>query len=261
MPSTLARLRQPKVLALVVSAVVNGSLLGALTIASMWRLDKLPVAAEHGTLGVLAAAAAPGAPARSGLARSQRRVVREPVQPTPRSTSAPAADTASTVSVARVGDGPGAGDGPGTGDGDGAGPDVGGGPCLVAAGCVEPPPLAPIPTLAVPVVEVPIAAPAIIAPTALSALRLAGDTNVQPDGADLTAMQRAGASRVTGNFRVCIDPAGRVDRVAAVRSTGYAGYDARLLGAMRAWRYRPYQIDGAAVAACSMVTFVFAPSR
>lgn len=254
----LARLRQPKVLALAISAVVNGGLLGTLAVSSMWRLDKLPVAADHGTLGIMAAAAPAGAPASSGVARTTRRIVREPVQPVPRSATTP--DPASTaLSIARIGegDGPGGGDG-GNGEGESGGE---GEPCLVAGGCITPPSLPPVPTFEPPAIEIPPLETKVIAPTVLSALRIAGDVNVQPDGADLTAMQRAGSARVTGNFRVCIDTAGRVDRVATVRSTGYAGYDARLLSTMRAWRYRPYAVDGGAVAACSMVTFVFAPTR
>ena len=116
--------------------------------------------------------------------------MREPVQPTPRTVTTPeAASTA--LSIARIGEGEGFGGGSGAGNGEGEGEGEGE-PCLVAGGCITPPSLPPVPTFEPPVVEVP-AAPKVIAPTVLSALRVAGDVDVQPNGADLTALARAAA--------------------------------------------------------------------
>ena len=45
--------------------------------------------------------------------------------------------------------------------------------------------------------------------------------------------------------------------VSVASSTRYEAYDARLVTAARAWRYRPYTVNGTPMPVCGMVTFVY----
>ncbi|MEZ4366663.1 MAG: hypothetical protein R2939_10305 [Kofleriaceae bacterium] len=248
----------PRSLLLVVSFSAHVALFGGLTVAGMWRIDKLALPSGGGAvLGLAPARAAGGGAAIPAAVRPVARVVRDVVQPTER----PARPEPTTTTSATVGDGTGTGtgEGEGTGEGDGAGEgDDGGGGCVPGLGCDDGAAPLPQPVIAPPATPPP---PAVIPPSLISALRISGDTHIVPDGADLTALARTGTGKATGLVRLCLDPRGAVADVALVRSTGLPGYDARLLAGVRTWRYRPYVLDGAAVPACSTVSFVFALKR
>jgi hypothetical protein len=252
------------------SLVVAGSLLAhagviaALVVADLYRVEKLPIQASAPPMAFISGAggARAGAAASSGLTRPERRLVRDVVQPIHERRHDAHAAAEVTVSVAAPGDVPGGGgDGGGETGGDGGG-GAGDGPggdglCLDPGGCK----LAPLPRLEPPqlAIEVPPPTPKVVPIAVLSALRVAGDPQIQPSDADARAMRQAGAAQVRGSFRFCIDVAGVVGDVRMQRGTGYADYDARLAAGIRAWRYRPLRLDGAATAACSTVVFVFTP--
>ncbi len=67
--------------------------------------------------------------------------------------------------------------------------------------------------------------------------RLAGEKLVVPDADTLAAVRQSG-STLRGVFKYCVDQAGAVLSVNVMQSTGVANYDARIIGAMRAWRSR-----------------------
>ncbi len=98
---------------------------------------------------------------------------------------------------------------------------------------------------------------AMVPPGVLLGLRIAGDTQVHPDAVAQNLMVRDNASRVRGVVKLCIATYGSVAHTAMLVSTRYDSYDAALLSAVRGWRYQPYTIHGAPVAACSTVTFVY----
>ena len=41
------------------------------------------------------------------------------------------------------------------------------------------------------------------------------------------------------------------------KDSGYEGWDAKIIGAMRNWRYKPYKVGTRSVTVCGMVTFVY----
>jgi hypothetical protein len=90
--------------------------------------------------------------------------------------------------------------------------------------------------------------------------RIAGTRNVVPIDVDKYGMQKLGLTRVEGTFRLCVDDQGIVESVLPMRPTGIAGYDARIMTAIRAWRYRPYTVDDQVVPVCAAVTFVYSQS-
>jgi TonB family protein len=91
----------------------------------------------------------------------------------------------------------------------------------------------------------------------IESLRTAGETRILPPPDVQTQMVRSGIDRARAVLRVCLDARGGVEEARFLKGTGFAGYDQRLLGAVSAWRYRPYSIDGQAVAVCGTVEFVY----
>lgn len=64
---------------------------------------------------------------------------------------------------------------------------------------------------------------------------------------------------VAVGVKVCVAPDGSVESASLMKSTGVASYDEKILDAMRAWRYRPFVINGEAARVCSAVTFLRTP--
>lgn len=98
---------------------------------------------------------------------------------------------------------------------------------------------------------------ATVAPNALQCLRVAGETQVHPSASTQSMMIRDGATKVVGTVKLCISTDGSVTSTRMLMPTRYDEYDAALLSAVRGWRYRPYTLNGAPVAACSTVSFVY----
>lgn len=42
-----------------------------------------------------------------------------------------------------------------------------------------------------------------------------------------------------------------------LKSTGLAGYDAKIIGALRQWKYSRYMIDDQPLPVCTAVTFIY----
>ena len=70
-------------------------------------------------------------------------------------------------------------------------------------------------------------------------------------------MARTRKTQVRGDVKMCLGKDGRITSARVLRSTGYPEYDARLIDRMQSWRYEPYQVNGAAVPVCSVVTFIY----
>ncbi len=84
-----------------------------------------------------------------------------------------------------------------------------------------------------------------------------GEKLVVPDDDTRVQIQQSSSRRLLGTFRVCIDETGHVESLLPLRSTGYARYDRRILGAMTQWEYSPYLVDGRPVPVCTGVTFIY----
>jgi len=106
-----------------------------------------------------------------------------------------------------------------------------------------------------------IQAPRPVAPVVLQGLRVSGETQLHPDTVTQNQMIREGTTSVRGLVNVCISTDGGVASASTRVSTKYESYDATLLAAVRAWRYRPYLLNGAPVPACSTVTFLYTITR
>ena len=94
-------------------------------------------------------------------------------------------------------------------------------------------------------------------PKLLEGQRLAGTKMVTPDDETKTLIHNSGVSKIVGTFRFCLDETGTPESVLPLRSTGLSRYDARIIAAMREWRYTPYLLDGQPIPICSYVTFIY----
>ncbi|MCW5802274.1 MAG: hypothetical protein KIT31_07795 [Deltaproteobacteria bacterium] len=115
-------------------------------------------------------------------------------------------------------------------------------------GVVSPPPPPPPP---------PPSLPQNIPPAALESLRVKGNNQIVPDDVTKIEIARAGKDKVVGSYKLCVTAAGAVSVVTPLKSTGFAAYDAKLVGEMKAWGYKPYMVNGKAVPVCTAVTFIY----
>lgn len=241
------------------SAAAHAAAIAALIAAGAWRVAKLP--AESTPPVYLAMAVPPALPApgggdgkppplrrahggagRADPARKQRAAGVQPLA---------VEEDAATAAGGRDADGDVWGDDAwGVAGGDGRGLHI------VPGTCRNPPcGVAGITEVAVP--DPPEPRDRIVPPELLRGRRIAGSDRIEPPDAVRVAMARAGVDRVRASVRLCIDSRGRVRDLAVLRSTTYPAYDATLIRAMRAWRYRPYEIDGTPVPACTVVQVLY----
>ena len=93
-----------------------------------------------------------------------------------------------------------------------------------------------------------------IEPKLLDARRIKGNNLVVPDVVpDVVPV----GVQLLGAFKYCIDPAGHVTDVNVVRSTRDPDYDLKIAGRIRGWEFQPVVVDGAAIAVCGAVTFIY----
>jgi len=91
----------------------------------------------------------------------------------------------------------------------------------------------------------------------LNGYRIGGEEKIAPSDPVRVAMVQAGQDTLSATIRICVDRTGKVRDLHVLKSSGYGEYDRDLVRAMRAWRYRPYTIDGKAVPACTAIFFRF----
>ena len=57
--------------------------------------------------------------------------------------------------------------------------------------------------------------------------------------------------------KVCVAATGAIEQVHVLKSSGFPAYDEALRAGVRAWRYRPFVINGSAAKVCSIVNFIY----
>ncbi len=96
-----------------------------------------------------------------------------------------------------------------------------------------------------------------VPPTVLQGLRISGETQVHAPDTVKTTMLRDGRDRSVGVLKLCIATDGGISSVSVAATTKYEAYDAKLVSAVRSWRYKPYTVNGSPMPVCGMVTFVY----
>jgi len=87
--------------------------------------------------------------------------------------------------------------------------------------------------------------------------KISGNEQIHPDPATRRSMASRGVHRVTGTVELCVAATGSVTGAKIQQTTGYAGYDAALLAAMRAWRFQLYTSGDSSQPACGRVTYTY----
>jgi hypothetical protein len=239
------------------SVVVHAAAVVALSVAAMWRIEKLPLE-DH--TGVVASFQLPH-DSGGGAAPKQAPLIakKTPVRVKPKDTIQPekrkeieqvaVTDVAPADVIGDSTDGlPGNG-----GGGDGLGKEKPSGGCLVE-------PCSQDTTKTVTVVKPKVEKPkpkAVVTIPESDASRISGNSRIEAPQNVKVLMQRADDDRVVGTIKLCVNDRGDVTRTSVARSTGYDDYDDRLVSEMSQWRYKPLIRDGAATPFCTFVTLVY----
>jgi TonB family protein len=240
---------------IIASLTVHAAIVAALFITGFWRLDRLD--APRHTIDIVQPGPPPPAPAGGPQVaqaepfkrKEARKVVKELRQP------AEVQDETKPEPTANAAPDSG-GSGSDVGPGNGSGPPDSTGDCTDDCG---PPTDKPEP-------KPPVhddrcgpdgCQPKVVSPTVIRGMRVAGETQIQPPDIEKTALMRSGTPRAAAAVKVCVGDTGAVTSLAMFKGSGYAGWDAAILGAMRNWRYKPHTIGGRAVPVCGVVTFVY----
>jgi hypothetical protein len=101
------------------------------------------------------------------------------------------------------------------------------------------------------------APPQNVPPTLLEGSRIAGDKSITPNAATRDEIRKSGKDKVVGTFKLCIDTTGAPISISKLKSTGFEGYDRDIDAGMKAWRYRPYLVNGKRAPVCTAVTFIY----
>jgi hypothetical protein len=105
-------------------------------------------------------------------------------------------------------------------------------------------------------VPAPAPGPRLVAPAVLQSLRISASDPPRLSAATQQQMLRDGVDRIVVTVRVCVASDGAVASTRLMHYPRYDDHNAAIVRAVRAWRYRPFLVDGAAVPVCSLVTFV-----
>ena len=98
---------------------------------------------------------------------------------------------------------------------------------------------------------------AIVPQDYIEGLLISGNTQIHPPESVRVKMIHVGERKLTATVKMCLGTTGRVNSLSVLDSTDYAEYDAKLLREMRAWRYKPYTVNGQAVPVCTAITFIY----
>jgi hypothetical protein len=104
-----------------------------------------------------------------------------------------------------------------------------------------------------------IAPPTNVPPTLLETHRISGNKQIVPDADTQLEILRSGKDKVVGSYKMCLTVDGTVSVVSQLKSTGFSAYDGRIIGEMKTWKYRPYEVNGRAAPVCTAVTFIYSP--
>jgi cysteine-rich repeat protein len=252
-----------------VSLVAHLAVAVGLFISGVWRIER--VRADGRRTLSLVVMPPPPAPAAGPVAAVAIDITRKPprphppvvTQPTPRTPDKPTPAASATTDTAGL---------------DGPGDERATGPCLENCGPPAPP-AAPVcgngsleadeqcddgntanrdgcsAACRIEVKARPVTAT--VGASVLQGLRISGETQIRPSPATQSRIVRDGETKVRGVVRLCISTDGTIASASMYSTTTYDDYDATLLSAVRGWRYQPYKVNGVAVQACSLISFIY----
>ncbi len=235
-----------------VSLVAHFIVVMALVIRGYWQVERHDPPKESALKISVLAKAPPPPPPKKGVRKKKRTQTKKivtkkmkivkatDVQPTPKTKIVTTPDTADDSDLPE-------------GDPDGVEGGVTGGVpggvvggVLGSSGTGAPPPPPPPPS-----------PPKIVLQHVLEQRRISGEKRIVPSESDKLKIRRDDKSQVIASMKMCLNGSGTVARVTTMKSSGYPGYDAKIRGKMRQWRYKPFMVNGKAVPVCTSVTFIY----
>ena len=239
------RIRWPTVASLLVHVVA----VGALLVASFWRIEKVEakyVGIVIGGLELPPPAPPPPPPPAGGSpmgkTKPRPRVAREVTQPVQVERRAIEEEEQERAVPGGVAGGEEGGQEGGVlgGNQDGV---LGGTPGGIPGGTG--------PATTPPAVE----APRIVPRSLIEGGRIAGNAQIFLPEATKQVMGAQGILAMDVAVKLCLSDAGVPTTIAFSKPSGFAELDEKIVREMRAWRYRPYQFGGKAVPVCTAVVF------
>lgn len=105
-----------------------------------------------------------------------------------------------------------------------------------------------------------IARPKIVPQMVLEPNRITGNRRIVPGDKTKLAMKRSAQTRLIASIKMCLNDQGAVATAKMIKRSGYPDYDRKLQAGIRAWRYKPFKVNGRAVPVCTSVTFIYSQS-
>jgi TonB family protein len=91
--------------------------------------------------------------------------------------------------------------------------------------------------------------------TAIEGQMVSGEKEIHMPSAILHDLRRMGNSQPVVAVKLCIDTGGAVSSVDVTKSCGNTSGDESIVGKVRAWRFRPYTVNGIPVPVCTVKLF------
>lgn len=82
---------------------------------------------------------------------------------------------------------------------------------------------------------------------------------IEPDEATKAELARTGR-RASGAARVCLDDRGKIIVARTLRTTGFPAYDAKIIGELRARKFRRFTVEGTPIHVCSDIAASYPPA-
>lgn len=242
-----------KTAVIVGSAVAHAGVIAGIAIAAMWHVEKLDVSMGPDITYRVPPPQGSSAPPPAGKLDVMKAKVEKPKikpppihQPLEVKKDTPLVTTGATTGTDAAK--------PGGGGGDGTDPNA---PPGSTGKCTTPGACDGIDTDEPPVIEekVIVKPPPILEPKLARGLRISGNEQIHPPEMVRVDMLHQGKSQLMATIQLCVDTDGRVDQIRMLRSSGFKDYDAKLVGEIRSWRYRPYRVNGVVSGMCTVTVF------
>jgi len=91
--------------------------------------------------------------------------------------------------------------------------------------------------------------------TAIESQLVSGDREIRLPPSTVRALAGKGVKQAILLVKLCIDATGAVSGTDIVRSCGDADADQSVVAKLRAWRFRPYVVNGQPAPVCAMKMF------
>jgi hypothetical protein len=94
-------------------------------------------------------------------------------------------------------------------------------------------------------------------PSPVLGMPVEGRQMIPPDDLEKHALAESGLKQVLAAFHYCLDETGRVASVMQLRASGLAGWDRKIAGEIKGWRFKPFLDEGTPIRVCTSMHFLY----